>query len=190
MTTAEVVHFSGAPSTALRLSDGERLFAFSGDTEWVEALVAVADGADLFICECYGYSGRIAGHVTWEILKPRLPDLRARRIMVTHMNPTMLARLDEVRAAGVLVAEDGMVIERLSCSSTAFSSPLQPRDQARRVPALAAHLLHLGIELVDQRGRPAGWRRSCAPRRVQIDRSLRIQSTAKPKSNLPAVMVL
>ena len=71
----------------------------------------VADGADLFIIECYGYSGRITGHVTWEILKPRLPDLRARRIMVTHMNPTMLARLDEVRAAGVLVAEDGLVIE-------------------------------------------------------------------------------
>jgi hypothetical protein len=31
--------------------------------------------------------------------------------MVTHMNPTMLARLDEVRAAGVLVAEDGAVLE-------------------------------------------------------------------------------
>ena len=68
-------------------------------------------GADLFICECYAHDGRIAGHMSWQILKRRLPDLRARRIMVTHMNPTMLACLDEVRAAGVLVAEDGMVIE-------------------------------------------------------------------------------
>jgi phosphoribosyl 1,2-cyclic phosphodiesterase len=49
--------------------------------------------------------------MSWQILKRRLPDLRARRIMVTHMNPTMLARLDEVKAAGVLVAEDGMVVE-------------------------------------------------------------------------------
>jgi ribonuclease BN (tRNA processing enzyme) len=111
VTSTEVVHYSGAPSTALRLSDGKSLFAFSGDTEWVEALLFVADGADLFICECYGYSGRLTGHLTWEILKPRLPDLRARRIMVTHMNPTMLARLDEVRAAGILVAEDGLTIE-------------------------------------------------------------------------------
>ena len=30
--------------------------------------------------------------------------------------------------------------------------PLKPRKKARRVPALAAHLLDLGIELVDQRG--------------------------------------
>jgi hypothetical protein len=38
-------------------------------------------------------------------------DLRARRIMLTHMNPVMLAHLDEVRAAGALVAEDGAVID-------------------------------------------------------------------------------
>ena len=43
--------------------------------------------------------------------KPRLPDLRARRTMLTHMNPTMLCHLDEVRAAGALVAEDGAVME-------------------------------------------------------------------------------
>ena len=111
VTTTEVVHYSGAPSTALRLFDGKTLFAYSGDTEWVEDLLSVADGADLFIVECYGYSGNMPGHLTWEVLKPRLPDLRARRIMLTHMNPLMLAHLDEVRAAGALVAEDGAVIE-------------------------------------------------------------------------------
>ena len=111
MTSIEVVHPSGAPSTAVRLSDGEALFAYSGDTEWTEALVSVAAGAGLFIMECYGYAGCIAGHVSWEILKPRLPDLRAKRVMITHMNPTMLAHLDEIRAAGAEVAEDGKVIE-------------------------------------------------------------------------------
>ena len=30
--------------------------------------------------------------------------------MVTHMNPSVLARLDEIRAAGVLVAADGLEI--------------------------------------------------------------------------------
>jgi hypothetical protein len=30
--------------------------------------------------------------------------------MITHMNPTVLAHLDEIRPAGVLVAEDGAVI--------------------------------------------------------------------------------
>ena len=111
VTTTEVVHYSGAPSTALRISDGQKLFAYSGDTEWVEALVNIADGADLFIVECYGYSGKLTGHLTWEVLKARLPDLRARRIMITHMNPTMLAHIDDAKVAGVLVAEDGAVLE-------------------------------------------------------------------------------
>jgi ribonuclease BN (tRNA processing enzyme) len=111
VTTTRVVHFSGAPSTALRLSDGERLFAYSGDTEWIEALVQVADGSDLFIVECFGYSGQVTGHITWEVLKPRLRDLRARRIMLTHMNPTMLMHAEQARAAGAMVAEDGLVME-------------------------------------------------------------------------------
>jgi ribonuclease BN (tRNA processing enzyme) len=105
------VHYSGAPSTALVISDGEKRFAYSGDTEWVEALAGVADGADLFITECYGYNGELSGHITWEVLKPRLGDLRARRIMLTHMSPSMLERAEEARAAGVLIAEDGLVIE-------------------------------------------------------------------------------
>jgi ribonuclease BN (tRNA processing enzyme) len=109
--TTEVVHQSGAPSTALRVSDGEKLIAYSGDTEWTDALLQVADGADLFIIECYGYARLVPGHLTWEILKPRLPDLRARRIMATHMNAQMLEHLDEVRATGVEIAEDGAVTE-------------------------------------------------------------------------------
>jgi len=111
ISTGEVVHFSGATSSALRVSDGEKVFAYSGDTQWAEVLLSIAEDADLFIVECYKYSGQPSGHLTWEVLKPRLRDLRARRIMVTHMNPTMLERLDEVRAEGVLVAEDGAVID-------------------------------------------------------------------------------
>jgi ribonuclease BN (tRNA processing enzyme) len=110
VVTAEVIHQSGAPSTALRLSDGRKTFAYSGDTEWTDALLGIARDADLFICECYGFAGKLTGHMSWEILKPRLADLKARQIMLTHMNPTMLARLDEVRAGGVLLAEDGLTL--------------------------------------------------------------------------------
>ena len=31
--------------------------------------------------------------------------------MLTHMNPSMLAKTDEARAAGLLVAEDGLALE-------------------------------------------------------------------------------
>jgi ribonuclease BN (tRNA processing enzyme) len=110
VTTTEVIHQSGAPSTALRLHDGEKTFAYSGDTEWTDALLPIARGADLFICECYAHAGKISGHMSWDVLLDRLSDLAAKRTMITHMNPSMLTRIDEARAAGVLVAEDGLTL--------------------------------------------------------------------------------
>jgi ribonuclease BN (tRNA processing enzyme) len=111
VATAQVVHPSGAPSTAVRVSDGRSVFAYSGDTEWTDALVPIADGADLFIIECYEYARPVTGHINWAGLKTRLPTLRARRIMITHMNPSMLERIDEARSVGLLVAEDGLTLD-------------------------------------------------------------------------------
>jgi phosphoribosyl 1,2-cyclic phosphodiesterase len=75
------------------------------------ALLPIAAQADLFICECYAYAGKMTGHLSWEILKPKIPDLRAKRLMLTHMNPSVLARLDELEAAGVLIAADGLIMD-------------------------------------------------------------------------------
>ena len=111
VVSAEVIHFSGAPSTALRVTNGTKIFAYSGDTQWTEALLPIAAGADLFIVECYEYERELTGHMNWKTIKQRLADFKARRVMLTHMNHTMLARLDEARAAGVLMAEDGLVLD-------------------------------------------------------------------------------
>jgi ribonuclease BN (tRNA processing enzyme) len=111
ITTAEVRHQSGAPSTAVRLSDGQRVLAYSGDTEWTDVLFHVADGADLFIVECYDFARKLTGHMSWADLQPRLARLNARRIMLTHMNPSMLQQQAKVRETGVLLAEDGFVHE-------------------------------------------------------------------------------
>src|SRR5262249_6418608 len=111
ITTTEVIHPSGAPSTALRLSDGRSVLAYSGDTEWTDALLPIADGADLFIIECYEHERLVTGHISWSVLKTKLPQLRARRIMITHMNPTMLARTAEPKELGILIAEDGLSLE-------------------------------------------------------------------------------
>jgi ribonuclease BN (tRNA processing enzyme) len=111
VTSTEVIHSSGAPSTALRIGDGTKTFAYSGDTQWTDALLTVASGADLFIVECYDYDRELTGHMNWALLKQRLPDFKARRVMLTHMNPSMLSRVEEARAAGVLVAEDRLVLD-------------------------------------------------------------------------------
>jgi ribonuclease BN (tRNA processing enzyme) len=111
VTSTEVIHFSGAPSTALRVSDGRKVFAYSGDTQWTDALLPIARDADLFIVECYEYERAFAGHMTWKTIRERMADFAARRIMVTHMNPSVLGRLDEIVAAGVLVAADGLAMD-------------------------------------------------------------------------------
>jgi ribonuclease BN (tRNA processing enzyme) len=111
VTTVEVTHFSGAPSTAVQLSAAGKTLAYSGDTQWTDALLKIAAGADLFICECYDYDRDLTGHMSWAMLRTKLADLKARKIMITHMNPSMLARAVEANAAGVLVAEDGLTLE-------------------------------------------------------------------------------
>ncbi len=111
LTTAQVVHPSGAPSTALRLTDGARTVAFSGDTEWTEALLPIAAGADLFICESYMFEGSPVGHMAYRTIVERREDLAAKRILLTHMSDGMWARRDEVDAAYFTVAEDGLVLD-------------------------------------------------------------------------------
>jgi ribonuclease BN (tRNA processing enzyme) len=110
-TPFEVVHPSGAPSHALRIEAEDKVVAFSGDTEWVETLVPCGAGADLFICECYGYETATRHHMTWARLATELPRISARRVMLTHMNLDMLARAEEVAKAGLIVSRDGLVVE-------------------------------------------------------------------------------
>ena len=106
-----VSHPSGAPSYALRIAADGRTIGFSGDTEWVEALVDCARDADLFITECYGFDEPVRYHMSWRTLEGNIGRLRASRILLSHMNAHMLARVADARRVGVLVAEDGLTLE-------------------------------------------------------------------------------
>jgi len=111
LTGYEVSHPSGSMSCALRLEVGEKILSYSGDTQWVDNLIPCAEGADLFIAECYGYDKPVPYHTNWATLSANLPRLGAKRVLITHMNNDMLARQEEARAAGVLLAEDGLVVD-------------------------------------------------------------------------------
>ena len=111
LVSHEVIHPSGAPSTGIRLRIGGKLIAYSGDTQWTEALYEIADGADLFICECYKPSGSPVYHMSFENIVRHRERLRARRIMLTHMSDEMLGRVAEAEAAGYETARDGLVVE-------------------------------------------------------------------------------
>ena len=111
VTAREVRHPSGAPSCALRLTFAGKEIGYSGDTEWVDALVPTAAGADLFLCECYAYGKPVPYHLDWDTIDAHLPELTARQVLLTHMNPAMLAQSKTLSRPRVTFAHDGLVLD-------------------------------------------------------------------------------
>lgn len=110
--TIEVLHASGGPPTAVRVARDGKVFAFSGDTSWTEALIEISAGADLFACECHSLEPGVPGHMNWRKLKENLPRFSARRIVLTHMSVDMLPHAARICAEERLeAAEDGLVVE-------------------------------------------------------------------------------
>lgn len=95
------------PCQGYRLSHGGKVFAFSGDTAWTEALIPLAAGADILLVECYAWDLKLANHLDYATLRAHRAELDAKRIVLTHMGVQMLAHdeaLPEERAY------DGMVL--------------------------------------------------------------------------------
>ena len=107
----EVRHPSGAPPYALRFELEGKTLAFSGDTEWVESLIDAANGADLFISECFAFDREVRYHLSWLTIEKNLDRLGARRMLLTHMGEAMLANRGAVNHPRVGLAEDGLVVE-------------------------------------------------------------------------------
>jgi ribonuclease BN (tRNA processing enzyme) len=108
ITPFEVQHGGGAVPYALRVEYGKKVIAYSGDTEWTDALVDVATGADLFVCECNFFDSQVPGHLDYRTLSHNRAKLGCERIVLTHLGDEMLANLDEVN---IDVAEDGLALE-------------------------------------------------------------------------------
>jgi ribonuclease BN (tRNA processing enzyme) len=102
-----VVHPSGAASYALQVKVGEKIIAYSGDTEWTDSLLEAARGADLFICEAYFFRKKIKYHLDYETILGHRSQLDCRRMILTHMNQDML---DQLKGSELECAEDGREI--------------------------------------------------------------------------------
>jgi ribonuclease BN (tRNA processing enzyme) len=103
-----MTHYSGAPPYALRIEVDGKILTYSGDTEWVEDLIPAAKDADLFICEAYFFDKKMKYHLDYSTLMMRLPEIGAKRTIVTHMSAELLARASEVTCEA---AHDGLVVD-------------------------------------------------------------------------------
>ncbi len=103
-----VIHAPGDPHLALRIECEGKNTAYSGDTEWTNKLLALAEGADLLIVESYFFAKKIKYHLDYQTLAQHFPSLKAKAIVITHMSEDMLGNLDRVVCN---CAEDGKLFE-------------------------------------------------------------------------------
>lgn len=95
------------PCLAYRIEFEGKTICYSGDTEWTDALLDAARGADLFICECYMFEKVVRAHLSLSTLRDKLPAIGAKRVVLTHMGEGMLSRASEIEFE---TAADGKVI--------------------------------------------------------------------------------
>jgi len=103
-----VRHVRLAEPHGLRVEVAGKLIAYSGDARFSEHLVAVAKGADLFICEASYFDKDDPAHISYRTIVEHREEFEAKRIVLTHLGADTLARLSELELEHTT---DGTVIE-------------------------------------------------------------------------------
>jgi ribonuclease BN (tRNA processing enzyme) len=103
-----VAHLPETVPQGLRVRVEDRIVAYTGDTDWCDALPRLADGADLFIAEAYSFDKRIPRHLSHATLLAHRDELRAKRIVLTHAGVETLARRADLAWD---LADDGTEID-------------------------------------------------------------------------------
>lgn len=107
VTAYPALHTRETNPTSVRIEAGQKVVSYTGDSAWTEHMPALAKDADLFIAECYFFQKAVRFHLNYPDLKAHSSELQAKRIVLTHMGPEMLAH------AHLVVEEcayDGMVV--------------------------------------------------------------------------------
>lgn len=111
LTPLIVNHFSGSLSFALRFDIDGKVFAFSGDAGWSDAIVRAGNKADLYLLECYQYDYKLSMHLDYLTIAENFDRIDAKKIVLTHMGDGMLAQAAKVDLERYRLAEDGMIID-------------------------------------------------------------------------------
>lgn len=107
VTAFPALHTPETSPTMLRVECGGKVIAYSGDTDWTDALVEASDAADLLVMECYYYDKPIKMHMNYATFRAHRAELTAKMIVLTHMSADMLRHVPDL---GETCARDGMII--------------------------------------------------------------------------------
>jgi ribonuclease BN (tRNA processing enzyme) len=108
VTTYPAVHTKETNPTSMRVEIAGKTIAYTGDSEWTEHMPTLAHDADLLIAECYFYRKPVRFHLNYPDIQEHRNELRAKRLILTHMGREMLEHKGEVPEE---CAYDGLRIE-------------------------------------------------------------------------------
>ena len=95
-------------SLGLKISYEGKTILYSGDSAWTDQFITLADGVDLFICECSFFARDSDSHLSYRKIKENIPRLKCKNLVLTHMDEeTFRKKLHP----SVRSAKDGMVVK-------------------------------------------------------------------------------
>lgn len=104
-----VIHSPESEPHGLRITVDSETIAYTGDTEWTDEIIPLMQGADIGICECTFFEKEEKNHINYKTLRQYLPQLKCRRLLLSHFDEEMLQHMDEIEAE---CAYDGLRIGR------------------------------------------------------------------------------
>ncbi len=108
ISATEVNHGGSSDALALRVEVDERTIAYSGDTCWTDNLITLAEGSQLFICECCNFADPSPAHLDYKTLEKHLAELDSERIILTHTGPQIDLNRQHIKLE---IAHDGLKLE-------------------------------------------------------------------------------
>ena len=108
ITAYPAAHVGRTHPTSLRIEVAGKTVSYTGDSAWTRHMPALADGADLFIAECYQYERSVPAHLNYPDLQAHAHELRPKRMILTHFGRDMWAARASVPEE---TAHDGLVVE-------------------------------------------------------------------------------
>lgn len=108
VTSYPADHTRETNPTSVRIEAGGKIVSYTGDSAWTEHMPELAKNADLLVAECYFFQKPVRFHLNYPDLKAHWTELAAKRIVLTHMSPEMLAQANEVPEQ---CAYDGLVVK-------------------------------------------------------------------------------
>ena len=104
----QVKHGSSENVFGLKLAVFGKQLGYSGDTEWTDNLIPLADGCNLLIAECFAYRQPTPSHLDYQTLLQRRTELKCKRLVLTHPGIDMLQNRAKLRFD---LLNDGDLIE-------------------------------------------------------------------------------